>query len=463
VLYEWDFDTAPGTFNQDAVGVTTTHAYPGFGVYTVTLRVTDDNAPPRTATASVTVHVDQGNRPPVADAGGPYSVVVFQSIQLDGTASADPDAACGDTIQAYAWDLDRDGEFDDAAGAEPELTWQQVLSLDLQVAEPGTETPANPVRLRVTDSFGEHRESETTLVLYETAQSWIFTLGLTGTTESRLTVGMTQGASDGFDPDYDERMTDRNTGTGILTPDGSMLRRSVHAPADHAEWILSIAPIAQADSVLSWDTGDVPAAGLYLLESDETGRPAMDGARVELAASAAHVIPAGTVRHYRLCHGLVETALALERGWNLASVPIEPFRTAVETVFQVSQPDRDTGALAGGFWSPDQGAGSSGGHALLRDLHARTGVWVYADSRVQVTAHGVHVVAGRLDLAPGWNLVTVGKPTTLPVDRPGLLYPIWAWNAGRQAYDRLAAGTELQPGAAYWVYALDTVSIDLER
>lgn len=45
------------------------------------------------------------NQPPVADAGGPYTVDEGDSVQLDGTGSADPD---GDDL-TFAWDLDGDG------------------------------------------------------------------------------------------------------------------------------------------------------------------------------------------------------------------------------------------------------------------------------------------------------------------------------------------------------------------
>lgn len=48
VLWEWDFDYDGVTFTVDATGETTTNRFPVAGVYTVALRVTDTNAPPKT-------------------------------------------------------------------------------------------------------------------------------------------------------------------------------------------------------------------------------------------------------------------------------------------------------------------------------------------------------------------------------------------------------------------------------
>ena len=66
---------------------------------------------------------------PVADAGGPYSVDEGADLLLDGTASSDPDAGCGDSIVSYEWDVDNDGQFDDAVGATPTVAWSDLAGL----------------------------------------------------------------------------------------------------------------------------------------------------------------------------------------------------------------------------------------------------------------------------------------------------------------------------------------------
>jgi len=58
------------------------------------------------------------NAPPTAEAGGPYSGTEGDTITLSGAASTDTDG----TITAYAWDLDDDGEYDDATGATTAFT-----------------------------------------------------------------------------------------------------------------------------------------------------------------------------------------------------------------------------------------------------------------------------------------------------------------------------------------------------
>lgn len=52
------------------------------------------------------------NTAPVADAGGPYRVQPGTRLVLDASGSVDSD---GDEL-TFAWDLDGDGQFDDATG-----------------------------------------------------------------------------------------------------------------------------------------------------------------------------------------------------------------------------------------------------------------------------------------------------------------------------------------------------------
>jgi PKD repeat protein len=78
------------------------------------------------------------NNPPIADANGPYNGIVNQPVQFDGSGSYDPDS--GDSIVSYEWDMDLDGQYDNATGVYPTWTWNtQTITL---------------VKLRITDTHG---------------------------------------------------------------------------------------------------------------------------------------------------------------------------------------------------------------------------------------------------------------------------------------------------------------------
>ncbi|HYH67256.1 MAG TPA: PKD domain-containing protein, partial [Urbifossiella sp.] len=82
------------------------------------------------------------NRAPVAHAGGPYTVTEGEALTLDASASTDVEGGA----LAYAWDLDGDGQYDDATGVAPTLTWAQLVASG--IADDGTYT----IGLRVTDA-----------------------------------------------------------------------------------------------------------------------------------------------------------------------------------------------------------------------------------------------------------------------------------------------------------------------
>ena len=63
---------------------------------------------------------------PVADAGGPYTITEGDSLHL---------SAAGSSINATSkvrWDLNRDGNFSDAVGVSPTVTWSELQALGIQ-------------------------------------------------------------------------------------------------------------------------------------------------------------------------------------------------------------------------------------------------------------------------------------------------------------------------------------------
>ena len=86
------------------------------------------------------------NEDPVADADGPYEVVHGSSVQLDGSASYDPDGS----IVLWEWDLDNDGTYD-ASGVTVTHTYPSIATY--------------PVTLRVTDDGGATDKDTSTVTV----------------------------------------------------------------------------------------------------------------------------------------------------------------------------------------------------------------------------------------------------------------------------------------------------------
>jgi PKD repeat protein len=118
LTYEWDFDYVAPDFDVDASGAPNpSHTYTDDGLYTVALRVCDDDTCV-IETADVTVN---DVLPTAADAGGPYSGTAGLPVNLLGSATCAPVDTC-----TYEWDLDGDTEYDDATGESPSHTWNTI-------------------------------------------------------------------------------------------------------------------------------------------------------------------------------------------------------------------------------------------------------------------------------------------------------------------------------------------------
>jgi len=146
VLYEWDCD-GDGIYDYSGTDPAASCAYPAVynpdgsidwaataQTYTVVLRVTD-NTPaleggPQVSVDTCQVHITAPPWQPIADPNGPYNPRVNNEVCLDGSGSYHPAAAMYepehpwyDNIVSWEWDLDNDGEFDDATGEIVCTTW----------------------------------------------------------------------------------------------------------------------------------------------------------------------------------------------------------------------------------------------------------------------------------------------------------------------------------------------------
>lgn len=97
------------------------------------------------------------NQPLIAGAGGPYTIEEGQPLTLNASASSDPD---NDPL-SYTWDVNGDGNFGDASGVSPRLTWAQLQALSPPINDgPNTFN----VKVRVDDGHG-HQVTSTAAVL----------------------------------------------------------------------------------------------------------------------------------------------------------------------------------------------------------------------------------------------------------------------------------------------------------
>ena len=107
VEWRWIFNAANGSdfSHPDATGPIVTNVYGAFSTNTVLLEVLDNHTPQLSSVASVTIDTTIPPYPPTADAGGPYVACAGQDVHLDGSGSFCVDAANGNFIQAYDWEV----------------------------------------------------------------------------------------------------------------------------------------------------------------------------------------------------------------------------------------------------------------------------------------------------------------------------------------------------------------------
>ena len=84
-----------------------------------------------------------------ADALGPYLVAAGQSISLKGYGYSDQAGSL-----SFAWDLNGDGQFDDATGATPTfsaagITGPQTITIGVQITDSANRTATDTATLKV--------------------------------------------------------------------------------------------------------------------------------------------------------------------------------------------------------------------------------------------------------------------------------------------------------------------------
>ena len=155
-LFEWDWDNDSVYDASTTTPAVVTHSFSCPAIpctYPVTLRVTDDSDPVRTATYVMNIQITNPPHPPVSRANGPYMVSLCpdDTLTLDGSGSYDSnegehEAGCDtcpdDTITAWDWDLNgAPWDYTDVSG-------EIIISAEAYFGTAG----AYNIGLRVTDN-----------------------------------------------------------------------------------------------------------------------------------------------------------------------------------------------------------------------------------------------------------------------------------------------------------------------
>lgn len=239
-IVAWYFDFGDETFTSGESPVEP-HIYKKAGKYTVTLTVRDAQRTEHTVAREIVV---TPNLPPVAAFTSPDAARVHTAVAFDATGSTDPD---GD-VAAYAWDMDMDGAYDDASGANVSWTF----------ATPGKQI----VGLQVLDNDGDRAVAQAEITIDDDLAP---VAAFTG--PNRL-VALETGTFDA---------------TGASDPDGILERYEWDLHYDH----ITFEP-QKSGTVINVS---FPAAGTYsvaLRVTDNEGKQATTSAEVEVRSHAQH-------------------------------------------------------------------------------------------------------------------------------------------------------------------------------
>jgi VCBS repeat-containing protein len=136
---------ANGTFTYDPTAAAALQALGQGQTATDTFTYSDTDGTNVGNLATVTITVTGANDVPTATAGA-YTIAERQDLQLNA-AIADKDANAALTI---TWDLDNDGQFDDATGASPLVTWATLTSMTNPIVDQAVNLP---IKVRVSDGI----------------------------------------------------------------------------------------------------------------------------------------------------------------------------------------------------------------------------------------------------------------------------------------------------------------------
>jgi hypothetical protein len=161
-----------------------------------------------------------------------------------------------------------------------------------------------------------------------------------------------------------------------------------------------------------------------------------------------YTINPGELAYFEIIFGGVPFDLTISGGWNIISIPVEPFDAGVNAVLQ--------GANTGVVWGWD------GAYVAADAITPKAGYWVYRGGGATIiTIYGAPVADTTVTVDAGWNLVgPVAAPPYTPVTvdvQPAnaLESVIWIYLHGR--YQSVNA---LQPGFGHWLRAGESATLN---
>ena len=177
--HDWDLN---GDGVLESTGTVVTRSYPAGASIPITLQVTDSNGVTDTTTQTLTI---SGGAPTASFTVSPNPARIGEAVTLNGSASSDPEGPIASAD--HDWDLDGDGQYDDASGT--------IVTTDY--LEPGPKT----IGLRVTDSDDVEAFTTRTLTVNNTAPTASFTISPAAPRQVNQTITFNGSASnDDGDP-----------------------------------------------------------------------------------------------------------------------------------------------------------------------------------------------------------------------------------------------------------------------
>ncbi|MGD8576276.1 MAG: DUF4347 domain-containing protein, partial [Thiohalophilus sp.] len=196
--------------------------------------------------------------PPTADAGGPYAINEGDAVLLDASLSSDPD---GDPL-TYAWDIDNDGQYDDAIGVSPTLTWAELQSFGID--DGGTTAVSYTIGVAVNDG-NTTRTAASTIDVTNTAPTLtttgldtagdgqVYTLNLNAYDPGNDTLSWTINWGDGT---IDENIGDPSTATHTYNNAGLTYNITASATDEDGTYFQNqlLVSSSKTDSLMRYDT-----------------------------------------------------------------------------------------------------------------------------------------------------------------------------------------------------------------